>query len=76
MGRIPKNIGDLSRLRVFRLSNNNIRGPVPLSMARLLNLKDFHVFKSFPAEDTEQVQHARSVPRDPYIFTIRMVGRL
>lgn len=65
-GHIPKNIGDMARLRVFRLTNNNIRGPVPLSMARLLNLKDFHVFKSFPAEDTEQVQHARSVPHDPY----------
>jgi Leucine-rich repeat (LRR) protein len=52
-GHLPKDLGDCARLKVLRLTGNNIRGPVPLSMARLLNLKDFHIFKSFPAEDTE-----------------------
>jgi hypothetical protein len=53
VGRIPKNIGDMSHMRVLKLTGNNLRGPVPISIARLLNLKDFHIFAPFPSDDCE-----------------------
>ena len=48
-GLLPDNIGELTSLRTLILSGNRITGPVPRSIANLKLLRDFDLFKPYPA---------------------------
>ena len=50
-GRLPSFIGNWSRCRIFMCTGNDIKGPVPASISKMINLKDFHIFESFPCDD-------------------------
>jgi Leucine-rich repeat (LRR) protein len=50
-GTLPFDFGSLEKLEVCVLSDNEIVGPVPRSIARLRNLKDFHIFSQWLSED-------------------------
>ena len=53
-GVLPHNIGELINLESLLLGGNSITGPVPRSIAQLMKLKDFYVFRSYPAEISMQ----------------------
>lgn len=53
-GLLPHNIGELVNLESLLLSGNNITGPVPTSLSKLTKLRDFHVFRNYPAEISMQ----------------------
>jgi hypothetical protein len=47
---LPRNLGSLTNLKSLVLTNNYIRGPMPLSVSQLKKLRDFHVFSPYPSE--------------------------
>lgn len=49
-GLLPELIGSMVSLEVLLLGENNFLGPVPLSLAQLPKLKDFSLFKMYPAD--------------------------
>lgn len=49
-GCIPDQIGQLKGLESLLLHGNLILGPVPLSIKELSKLRDFYVFRPYPAE--------------------------
>eukprot|EP00981_Chlorochromonas_danica_P013507 scaffold6421_cov251-Ochromonas_danica.AAC.1 len=49
-GCIPDRIGQLKNLESLLLHENYLIGPVPLSIKNLVKLRDFYVFKPYPAE--------------------------
>ena len=51
-GVLPYHIGELINLETLLLTGNNIIGPVPTSISKLTKLRDFHIFRSYPAEIT------------------------
>lgn len=53
-GVLPETIGNMSSLRSMILTGNRIVGPVPLSLAQLRLLRDFHIFKNYEAKHTMQ----------------------
>lgn len=53
-GVLPHNIGELINLETLMLGGNNITGPVPTSISMLTKLRDFNVFKNYPAEISMQ----------------------
>ena len=50
-GRLPSFIGNWTGCRIFMCTGNDIKGPVPRSVSRMINLKDFHIFESYPCDD-------------------------
>lgn len=52
-GLLPERIGSLTSLEVLLLGGNSFLGPVPLSLSELPKLRDFTLFKSYPADWSE-----------------------
>ncbi len=52
-GAIPEEIGMMKKLVSLILEGNKFKAPLPKSLSELVNLKDFSVFKNFPAETTQ-----------------------
>ena len=48
-GKISKKVGELTELITFLFEKNLLKGPLPSTLKNLKNLRDFHIFDSYPS---------------------------